>query len=115
MEQATFLPIGFGNLVAVSRIIAIVSPDSSPVKRLIQEARDRTTLIDATSGRKTRAVLVMDSDHLVLSALTVDELEKVLQTEGPDRWPAGQAGPAPVPSAETRPLPETASANGGIT
>ena len=81
MEQATFLRIGFGNLVAISRIIAVVSPDSSPVKRLIQEARDRSTLIDATSGRKTRAVLVMDSDHLVLSALTVDELEKALHDE----------------------------------
>lgn len=81
MEQTAFLRIGFGNLVAASRIIAVVSPDSSPVKRLIQEARDRATLIDATSGRKTRSVLVMDSDHLVLSALTVDELEKALRED----------------------------------
>jgi regulator of extracellular matrix RemA (YlzA/DUF370 family) len=81
MEQAAFLRIGFGNLVAASRIIAVVGPESSPVKRLIQDAKDRATLIDATSGRKTRAVLVMDSDHLVLSALTVDELEKALREE----------------------------------
>ena len=69
-----FLKIGFNNLVSAERIIAVVSPESSPVKRLIQESRDRGSLIDATSGRKTRAVLVMDSDHLVLSALTVEDL-----------------------------------------
>ena len=74
MGKSFFLKIGFHNLVSVSRIIAIVSPDSSPVRRLVQDARDRGGLIDATSGRKTRAVLVMDSDHLVLSAIAVDEL-----------------------------------------
>ena len=61
--------IGFGNLVSVGRLIAVVSPDSAPIKRLIQESRDRGMLIDATYGRKTAAVLVMDSDHVVLSAL----------------------------------------------
>ncbi len=61
--------IGFGNVVSASRIIAIVSPDSAPVKRIIQEAKERAMLIDATYGRRTRAVLVMDSDHVVLSAL----------------------------------------------
>ena len=61
--------IGFGNMIAADRIIAIVSPDSAPVKRMIQEARDRGVLIDATYGRRTRAVLIMDSDHIVLSAL----------------------------------------------
>lgn len=76
MDKAYFLKIGFNNLVSHSRIIAIVSPDSSPVRRLVQDARDRGSLIDATSGRKTRAVLVMDSDHLVLSAVSVDELEQ---------------------------------------
>lgn len=84
MAQATFLKIGFSNLVAMERIIAVVSPDSSPVKRLIQDAKDRSVLIDATSGRKTRAVLVMDSDHLVLSALTVDEINKALLEETHD-------------------------------
>ena len=58
--------IGFGNLVSVGRLIAVVSPDSAPIKRLIQESRDRGMLIDATYGRKTAAVLVMDSDHVVL-------------------------------------------------
>ena len=71
-----FLRIGFGNLVSISPIIALVSPESSPVRRLVQDARDRGSLIDATSGRKTRAVLVMDSDHLILSASPVDELEQ---------------------------------------
>jgi len=79
--MVTFLRIGYGNLVAASRVIAVVSPESAPVRRLIADARDRATLIDATSGKKTRAVLVMDSDHLVLSALTVEELEKSLLEE----------------------------------
>lgn len=60
--------IGFGNMVSANRLVAIVSPDSAPIKRMVQEARERGTLIDATFGRKTRAVLVMDSDHIVLSA-----------------------------------------------
>lgn len=79
--MVTFLRIGYGNLVAAPRVIAIVSPDSAPVRRLVADARDRATLIDATSGKKTRAVLVMDSDHLVLSALPVEELEKTLLEE----------------------------------
>lgn len=61
--------IGFGNMVSVNRLIAIVSPESAPIKRMVQEARDRGCLIDATYGRRTRAVLIMDSDHIVLSAL----------------------------------------------
>lgn len=61
--------IGFGNMVSVNRMIAVVSPESAPIKRMIQEARDRGYLIDATYGRRTRAVLIMDSDHIVLSAL----------------------------------------------
>ncbi len=63
------LNIGFGNMVSAERLVAIVSPDSAPIKRMVQEARDRGTLIDASFGRKTRAVLIMDSDHVVLSAL----------------------------------------------
>ena len=62
--------IGFGSMIAVDRIMAVVSPDSAPIKRMAQEARDRGILIDATFGRKTRAVLILDNDHLVLSALT---------------------------------------------
>ena len=61
--------IGFGNMVSASRLIAIVSPESAPIKRMIQEARERGVLIDATYGRRTRAVLVMDSDHVILSAV----------------------------------------------
>ena len=66
--------IGFGNLVSVGRLIAVVSPDSAPIKRLIQESRDRGMLIDATYGRKTASVLIMDSDHVVLSALAAERL-----------------------------------------
>lgn len=61
--------IGFGNMIAADRIVAIVSPDSAPVKRLIQEGRERKRVIDATQGRRTRAVIQTDSDHLVLSAV----------------------------------------------
>ena len=66
--------IGFGNLISAQRLIAIVSPDSAPVKRLIQESRDSGMLIDATYGRKTAAVLIMDSDHVVLSALSTEKM-----------------------------------------
>ena len=66
--------IGFGNLVSAQRLLAAVSPDSAPIKRLIQEARDRGMLIDATYGRKTASVLIMDSDHVVLSALSAEKL-----------------------------------------
>ena len=69
-----FINIGFGNLVSVQRLIAVVSPDSAPVKRLVQESRDRGMLIDATYGRKTASVLIMDSNHVVLSALAAERL-----------------------------------------
>ena len=61
--------IGFGNMISSSRLIAIVSPESAPIKRLISDARAKGTLIDATYGRKTRAVIVMDSDHIILTAI----------------------------------------------
>jgi regulator of extracellular matrix RemA (YlzA/DUF370 family) len=61
--------IGFGNIVSANRIVTIVSPESAPIKRVIQEARDRGMLIDATYGRRTRAVIITDSDHVVLSAV----------------------------------------------
>ena len=66
------LNIGFGNMVSTERLVAIVSPDSAPIKRMIQEGRDRGMLIDATYGRKTRSVVIMDSDHIVLSAIQPD-------------------------------------------
>ena len=61
--------IGFGNMISASRLVAVVSPDSEPIKRMVQEARERGNLIDASYGRRTRAVLITDSDHIVLSAL----------------------------------------------
>ncbi len=61
--------IGFGNMVSANRIIAIVSPESAPIKRIVQDAKERGTLIDATYGRRTRAVIITDSDHVVLSAI----------------------------------------------
>ncbi len=64
--------IGFGNVVSSSRVIAIVSPESAPIKRIIQEAKEKGMAIDATYGRRTRAVLIMDSNHVVLSAIMPD-------------------------------------------
>ena len=66
--------IGFGSLVAMSRVLAIVEPDSAPIKRVMQEARERGMLIDASYGRKTKAVVLMDTDHVILSALTPEVL-----------------------------------------
>ena len=61
--------IGFGNLVSAERMVSIVSPESAPIKRMIQEAKDAKTAVDATCGRRTRAVLIMDSGHIILSAV----------------------------------------------
>ncbi len=72
--------IGFGGLVNIQRLVAVVSPESAPIKRMVQEARDRGILIDATYGRRTQAVLIMDNDHLVLSALTTEELAGRLES-----------------------------------
>lgn len=66
--------IGYGSMISAQRLIAVVSPDSAPIKRLIGKARDRSMLIDATFGRKTAAVLIMDSDHVVLSGLPFEKL-----------------------------------------
>ena len=73
--------IGFGNLISPQRLVAVVSPDSAPIKRMIQEGRERGILIDATYGRRTRAVLVMDNDHLVLSALQPETVANRLAGE----------------------------------
>ena len=75
--------IGFGSLVSAGRLIAVVSPDSAPVKRLIAESRERSMLIDATFGRKTAAVLVMDSGHVVWSSLPTEQISTQLG-EGPE-------------------------------
>lgn len=81
MSSVRLINIGFGNIVSAARIIAIVSPESAPIKRVINEARDRGLLIDATYGRKTRAVIVTDSGHVVLSAVQPETVKHRLQTK----------------------------------
>ena len=76
--------IGFGNMVAVNRVIAVVSPESAPIKRIIQDVRERGDLIDATFGRRTRAVIVMDSGHVILSALQPETLNTRMNQRGED-------------------------------
>ena len=78
--------IGFGNTVAADKIVAIVSPDSAPIKRMVQEAKDNGTAIDATFGRKTRAVLIMDSDHIVLSAVQAETVADRIDKESNDNY-----------------------------
>ena len=68
------LNIGFGSMVAAARVLAIVDPDSAPIKRVVQEARERAMLVDASYGRKTRCVILMDTDHVILSAMTTETL-----------------------------------------
>ena len=74
--------IGYGNMVSAERIVTIVSPESAPIKRLVQEARDDGRAIDATYGRKTRAVLVMDSGHIILSSLITETLAARINDSG---------------------------------
>ncbi len=73
--------IGFGNIVSANRVIAIVSPESAPIKRLVQEAKDNKTAVDATCGRRTRAVLIMDSNHVILSAIQPETIASRLGKE----------------------------------
>ena len=79
--------IGFGSMIAARRVLAMVEPDSAPIKRVVQEARDRGMLIDASYGRKTQAVILMDTDHVILSALTPEVLSARWEnkTESEDR------------------------------
>ncbi len=76
--------IGFGNMISSSRLVTIVSPESAPIKRIIQEARDNSRLIDATYGRRTRAVIVMDSDHIILSAIQPETIAGRLEDDDDD-------------------------------
>lgn len=76
--------IGFGSAVAANRMLAVIAPDSAPIKRLIQEARDRGMLIDASFGRKTKSVILMDTDHIILSAIAPETIT--------DRWMDRQNG-----------------------
>ena len=66
--------IGFGSMVAAERVLAVLDPDSAPIKRIIQEAKERAMLVDASYGRKTKAVLIMDTDHVILSAVAPDSI-----------------------------------------
>jgi regulator of extracellular matrix RemA (YlzA/DUF370 family) len=86
--EAKLVNIGFGNIVAANRIVAIVSPDSAPIKRIIQEARENGSLIDATYGRRTRAVVITDSGHVLLSAVQPETVAHRLSI----REPAEEAG-----------------------
>ena len=76
--------IGFGNMVSASRLVAIVSPESAPIKRIIQDARDKGVLIDATYGRRTRAVIITDSDHVILSAVQPETVANRLNDQYDD-------------------------------
>ena len=78
MTPVSFIRIGFGNLISSERLISVVGPYSAPARRLVQDARDRGALIDASSGKKCKSVLVMDSDHIVLSALPLEEIAALL-------------------------------------
>ena len=73
--------IGFGSMIAAGRMLAVVAPDSAPIKRVVQEARDRGMLIDASYGHKTKAVLLMDTDHVILSALTPEMIQSRWQAK----------------------------------
>lgn len=79
-----FINIGFGNMVAVDRIVALVSPDSAPVKRLIQDAKDEGRTIDVTCGRRTRAVIITDSEHVILSAIQAETIANRLDDDSID-------------------------------
>ena len=76
----SLINIGFGNIVAANRVVAVVSPESAPIKRLIQESRDKKSLIDATYGRRTRAVIVTDSDHIILTAVQPETIANRLSS-----------------------------------
>jgi len=83
--------IGFGNIVAANRIVAIVSPESAPIKRIITEARDRGMLVDATYGRRTRAVIITDSDHVILSAVQPETVAHRLTAKSEPASPPEEA------------------------
>jgi extracellular matrix regulatory protein A len=78
--SSRLLNVGYGNVVAAGRIVAVVSPDSAPMKRLKDDARERGKLVDATQGRRTRAIVVTDTDHVILSALSAETLTERLET-----------------------------------
>ena len=84
-----FINVGYGNMIAVDRIVTLTSPDSAPIKRLVQDAKDAGRVIDVSCGRKTRTVIITDSDHVILSALQVEKVasrleENIRSDEGDD-------------------------------
>ncbi|MCI5575257.1 MAG: DUF370 domain-containing protein [Eubacteriales bacterium] len=79
-----FISIGYGNIVAADRVVALVSPDSAPVKRLVQDAREAGRVIDVSCGRRTRAVIITDSDHVILSAVQAETIANRLDSEDGD-------------------------------
>lgn len=81
--------VGFGSMIAAGRVLAIMEPDSAPIKRVVQEARDRGMLIDASYGRKTKAVILMDTDHVILSAISPETLSaRWMDRENPEEGKA---------------------------
>ena len=81
--------VGFGSMIAAGRVLAIMEPDSAPIKRVVQEARDRGMLIDASYGRKTKAVILMDTDHVILSAISTETLSaRWMDRENPEEGKA---------------------------
>ena len=83
--KVQLINIGFGNIVSANRIVAIVSPESAPIKRIVQDARDRGMLIDATYGRRTRAVIISDSDHIILSAVQPETVAHRMESKSIDK------------------------------
>lgn len=79
-----FINIGYGNMISSDRIVAVVSPESAPIKRLVQEARNGGNAVDATHGRKTRSVIIMDSGHVILSSLITETLSTRINSLGED-------------------------------
>ena len=113
--------IGFGNMVCAARLLAIVSPESAPIKRIIQESRERSMLIDATYGRRTRAVLIMDTDHVILSAILPETIASRAQeraAEEAGQWLSGQliviSGPSGVGKSTLIPQPDGKAAAAAV-
>lgn len=79
-----FISIGFSNMVSAARVVSLISPDSAPVKRLIQDAREAGRVIDVTCGRRTRSVIITDSDHVILSAVQAETISNRLNGDGAD-------------------------------
>ena len=79
-----FISIGFGNMVSAARVVSLISPESAPVKRLIQDAREAGRVIDVTCGRRTRSVIITDSDHVILSAVQAETISNRLNGDGAD-------------------------------